>query len=475
MSISSENTEVFADEESNLSKVVAVSSKLYDSVAEGADPLARDTIRAIEVAKKFIIERGRILYGGTAIDHAMRLKGDKLYDDSAVPDLDFYSPENIKDAYDLAEIFLGMGYKEARAIVGIHPTIMKVDIGGNHWICDIAYFTPQLYDRLPTLTYKGMRSVGMDYQRLDVHSSLAFPYDNPPTEVIFDRWEKDIRRFNIFDNYYPWLPMVTLKEHCAEYKTALAAVERSQVSAPIGLVYSGFAAFAAYCEALKGRPEMATLSKYGIDAGKFAIGPEGDTVVFSTIGRQIDIAHINPSRAARETGLQGMIERHEQLMNATPKHTVGTNAAGDKVVIESTKGRLLAIKVLTFGKYKVKVVCVQYLLRHFIARYFASPDGDVMRKIYYQYYATLLAMVKASDAPELGLSVEVYGNLNMNAVSKKKLNAIAADIDSSVHVYKQPQNYTPAKAVANNRGRPPIAIEDYYFYQENGAVTKRQL
>jgi hypothetical protein len=465
--------EVFADEESNLNKVVNVSPKVYDAIAESADKLAKDTMRAIDVAKKFIVERGRILYGGTAIDHAMRLKGDKLYDDAALPDLDFYSPENIKDAYDLAEIFLGMGYKEARAIVGIHPTIMKVDLGGNHWICDIAYFTPHLYDQLPTLTYKGMRSVGMDYQRLDVHSSLAFPYDNPPREVIFDRWDKDIKRFNVFDNYYPWLPMATLKERCAEYKAAIGGVERGQVTAPLGFVYSGFAAFSAYCEALKGRPEMSTLVKYCVDAGKFSVGPDGASVSFSTVGKQVDIVHIDIKRAAREMGLQ-LVEDHEQLMNATPKHMVGTNDAGNKIIIESTKGRLLAIRVLTFGRYKVKVVCVQYLLRYFVARYFAAPPGG-LKQIYFQYYAALLAMVKASSSTELGLSVEAYGNLNMNAPTKKTLNAIAADIDSEVPRYKQPQGYTPAKFVGDGRARPAIDVDEYYFYRENGKSVPRKL
>ncbi len=445
-----------ADEESNLSKVISVDAKHYEKIAEGADPLIKDIMRAIDAAKKFIIRKARILYGGTAIDHALRLKGDKLYDDNAIPDLDFYSPENIKDAYELAEIFYGMGYKEARAIVGIHPTIMKVDIGGNHWICDIAYFTPALYDTLPTLIYQDMRSVHTDYQRIDVHSSLAFPYDNPPREVIFDRWEKDIKRFNIFDKYYPWLPIADLDKHIAPYKSHAGV-------APLGFIYSGFIAFAAYCEILKGTPALSVLTTYGIEPGKFAVDGE---VKFTGAIAQVDIIHINLEKTIQDLALTDVV-LYEQLMNATPHYATGVGQGDAKYVIESSKDRLLSIQTLIFGHYKVKCVSVQYLLRYFIARYYAGlmrDDSDA--QIYFRHYAALLALVKKSSAAQLGLSVETYGNFNLNAPNKKSLNAIAADIHGTAR-YKQPQGYTPARGAGQ---RPSIDLGEYYFYQENGKI-----
>ncbi len=301
-----------------------------------------------------------------------------------------------------------------------------------------------------------MRSVHTDYQRIDVHSSLAFPYDNPPREVIFDRWEKDIKRFNIFDKYYPWLPIADLDKHIAPYKSHAGV-------APLGFIYSGFIAFAAYCEILKGTPALSVLTTYGIEPGKFAVDGE---VKFTGAIAQVDIIHINLEKTIQDLALTDIVI-YEQLMNATPHYATGVGQGDAKYVIESSKDRLLSIQTLIFGHYKVKCVSVQYLLRYFIARYYAGlmrDDSDA--QIYFRHYAALLALVKKSSAAQLGLSVETYGNFNLNAPTKKSLNAIAADIHGTAR-YKQPQGYTPARGAGQ---RPSIDLGEYYFYQENGKI-----
>ena len=45
--------------------------------------------RALDIVREFIVERGLILFGGTAIDYALRLKGSKIYPDEQRPDFDF--------------------------------------------------------------------------------------------------------------------------------------------------------------------------------------------------------------------------------------------------------------------------------------------------------------------------------------------------------------------------------------------------
>ena len=53
------------------------------------------------------------------------------------------------------------------------------------------------------LNYKGFRILHPDIQRLDLHKAFCFPFNNPPMEDIFNRWEKDIYRFNLYEKYYP--------------------------------------------------------------------------------------------------------------------------------------------------------------------------------------------------------------------------------------------------------------------------------
>ena len=136
-------------------------SKEFEFLVTSYDPVFEDLIEAIEVVKKFIIDHKLIIYGGSAIDYALRLKGDKIYPDDLlkVPDLDMYSPNNVEHSYQLADIFYKMGYKEARAINALHMETMRVDLVDNHFIADITYRPPELFETLPYLEYKGMRII----------------------------------------------------------------------------------------------------------------------------------------------------------------------------------------------------------------------------------------------------------------------------------------------------------------------------
>jgi hypothetical protein len=179
--------------------------KQYERVVKEHDPMFQREVAAIDTVRDFIREHGLIIYGGTAIDFALRLRGDRLYDDStlAVPDLDFYSPKHAQHAYELADRFYAMGYEGVRTIVGLYTRVMRVDIGDKHFVADISYVPQNVFDRLTYLEYDGMRIIHPDFQRIDTHSSLCFPYDDPPIEVIFARWAKDFERFNMLAGHYP--------------------------------------------------------------------------------------------------------------------------------------------------------------------------------------------------------------------------------------------------------------------------------
>src|SRR5208282_6188177 len=164
--------------------------KHYERIVSEHDPMYPNIVAATEIVREFIRERQLVVYGGTAIDFALRLRGSRLYDDSALrcPDLDFYSPTHAAHAYELADVLHAAGYANARAIVGLYTRVMKVDIVDNNWVADISYMPPDVFARLPYLEYDGVRIIHPDFQRIDIHSSLSFPYDDPPTEVIFARW-----------------------------------------------------------------------------------------------------------------------------------------------------------------------------------------------------------------------------------------------------------------------------------------------
>lgn len=155
----------------------------------------------LNIVKQFILDRQRILVGGMSIDFALRLKGDKLYNDNKLPDYDFWSPEFHKDAYDLSDI-LAKKYDKVSAINAQHISTMRV-IVNFVVVADITYCPENLYTKTKTLSYNGIRFIHPHYQMIDQHRALSLPYENPPRETIIGkRWKNDIERFEMLYKYY---------------------------------------------------------------------------------------------------------------------------------------------------------------------------------------------------------------------------------------------------------------------------------
>lgn len=205
--------------------------------------------RALEVVREFIVERQLILFGGLAIDLALRLKGGHLYADGVRPDYDFLSPRSVEDAVDLAERLHGMGFPSVAAIRAIHVQTMRVRTDFSY-VADIGYCPPEIYARLPTLEWRGMRIMHPDFQRCDMHLAFCFPFNGAPREDVYNRWKKDCDRLDLLGRYWP---VATTAGGVAGGKLAASkpAVDTStpttvRARVPPGTALHGFAALAAF-------------------------------------------------------------------------------------------------------------------------------------------------------------------------------------------------------------------------------------
>lgn len=158
-------------------------------------------LKALEHVKHFIVQHKLVLVGGMSIDCSLRLQGSKLYDDDALADYDFYSPQNAEHAYILGSELCAMEFPNVDVITAIHTTTMKVRVDGNV-VADITYMPPPIFARLRTLEFAGMRIVHPWMVMMDQFRSLSTPYENPPNEVIFDRWGKDTKRLGMLLKAY---------------------------------------------------------------------------------------------------------------------------------------------------------------------------------------------------------------------------------------------------------------------------------
>jgi len=148
-----------------------------------------DDPKKYETVKKFIIERGLKLYGGTAINYYLP-KENKIYKEDENPDYDFYSPDPWNDATDLADIFYKQGYDFVEARAGIHPGTYKVFV--NLWpVADLTYMPKEAFDNLETETVEGIKIVSPFKLFEAFYKELSEPFGN------IDRWKKIYEREKI--------------------------------------------------------------------------------------------------------------------------------------------------------------------------------------------------------------------------------------------------------------------------------------
>ncbi len=420
----------------------------YKALYMRHDPTYADQVSSIEVVKKFIIDNNLIVYGGTAIDYALRLHGDKIYADDmlAVPDLDFYSPENVEHAYQLADILFAHGWKEARAINALHMLTMKVDVRDNHWVADISYVPKSIFDGLPTVIYEGMRCIHPHFQRIDMHSALTYPYDSPPREVVFNRWAKDVKRFNHLNQYYPisW-PKDTLPSNKLTLTTRKYPL-------------AGFAAYALMYNYYK---LAGGTSHEHILAADFVVTKQGENTkaTFDTYDL-IEFIHFDVPAACEYMKLAP--KYYEPYVNMTPMRAVD-----GKTVIYSSGGKLLSVNSVTIGDIVFRVVNVQWLLKHFLAMSFISAStSKKMAAVYIRHYLSLIEMTKLNTGP-LALSMQAYGNENIELSHEIILSKIYLDLGKGETLYA-PTNYNVAKSVAAGRDHPDFDYTKSKFFRIDG-------
>lgn len=442
-------------------------SKEFEYIIASHDPIFEQSLRAGELIRQFVIEKGLIIYGGSAIDFALRLCGDKLYPDNVltIPDWDFFSSESIKDAYTLADVLFAAGFKSARAIVGQHIETMRVDVADNHFLADITYVPPSIFAKIPTLTYNGVRFVHPDYQRLDVHSSLAFPFSGPPREVIFNRWEKDIKRFNMFAAHYP-----------IEAPADASAVSTQVTVADHKTIFTGFAAYALIYNEFVRESKALGFDVAGVVPARVSITATG--VTFDSDGTAESV-HMNLTKGTEAVSATARFTTFDPVLNWLPPRAEAL-INGTRVIIYELHGQLVGVNSAELGDKVVRFTGIQYTMKHFLAKYFIHRDQPRMAATLLLYYASMIKMINVfEDAVKKKLpesehskrvcdsvfspSIRVYGSDNIDLARTVALSRLRHSIygDELIGI---PANYYPGR-MKTHPTFDPVSME---FFHEAG-------
>ena len=152
----------------------------------------------ILIVEKFLIKTKRICYGGTAINNILP-EENQFYDKSIeLPDYDFFSPEPLQDAKDLADIFYNEGFLEVEAKAGMHAGTFKVFVNFIP-VADISFVPKDLYNKIhkKAIIKAGIYYSPPDYLRMLMYLELSRP------EGDAGRWEKVLKRLTLLNKTYP--------------------------------------------------------------------------------------------------------------------------------------------------------------------------------------------------------------------------------------------------------------------------------
>ena len=157
-----------------------------------------DVKKIIGILEDFLKKKKLICYGGTAINNILPLE-DQFYDKNIeIPDYDFYSPNALDDAKELADIYYNSGFQEVEAKAGVHFGTYKVFVNFIP-VADITYLEKPLFKRIQrdAIRVYGILYCPANFLRMNMYLELSRPAGD------ISRWEKVLKRLILLNKNYP--------------------------------------------------------------------------------------------------------------------------------------------------------------------------------------------------------------------------------------------------------------------------------
>lgn len=161
-------------------------------------------LNAINIIVQFLVEKKRILYGGTATRFSLIKYKDTIdrfddaFDPTSTMDLDFLSPTPLQDAVEITKLLALNGYKP-HIENALHDGTYKIksDFHSSELV-DASYLFKYFYDRLPfdVDPDTGLRYVTPNFQIINLYKMLIDPMRS------WFKLEKQYLRITMLEHYY---------------------------------------------------------------------------------------------------------------------------------------------------------------------------------------------------------------------------------------------------------------------------------
>jgi len=150
-----------------------------------------------KIIEDFLKRKKNICYGGIAIN-ALLPENDKIYDESDLPDYDFFSADALNDAKELVNIYIKHGYTDVEAKSGQHHGTYKVFVNFQG-MADITNIPKGLFNAIKqkAVDVKGILYTDPVLLQMSMYLELSRPDGDT------SRWEKVFKRLRLINKYYP--------------------------------------------------------------------------------------------------------------------------------------------------------------------------------------------------------------------------------------------------------------------------------
>lgn len=157
-----------------------------------------DVKEIISIVEEFLKSKQLVCYGGTAINNILP-EDDKFYNKNLeIPDYDFFSPNALDDAKELANIYFKKGYDEVEAKAGVHAGTFKVFVNYIP-VADITFLDNKIYKILlkESIKVNNIHYSPPNFLRMAMYLELSRPNGD------VSRWEKILKRLILLNKNYP--------------------------------------------------------------------------------------------------------------------------------------------------------------------------------------------------------------------------------------------------------------------------------
>jgi len=303
----------------------------------------------IKIVEEFLRRKKLVCYGGTAINNVLP-KRLQFYDtDVELPDYDFFSPDPVRDAKELANIYARNGYSHVVASAGVHGGTFKVHVEYVP-VADITFLDPRLYAAMRdhTVQVDGIHYAPPIYLRMLMHLELS----RPDGDV--SRWDKVANRLALLDQAYPMKEQgctarvrSAITDHHKAFDTKFPGIFK-KLRKPLsveGVVFSGSFAVAELNHALR-RTKMPPIT-----------GPVPMVVITTDLKATVAIA----KKVLTGEGARPKADEHAEVGEVVPKH-ISLSVDGEVVFVAFDALQCHAYSTVGIDKVFYRIATIDTML-----------------------------------------------------------------------------------------------------------------